>query len=427
MELKSIINNENIIGLVQRTLNGVDPRLIEHGVRVAFIVSCMLDIEGGYSKRDKQDIYILSVLHDIGAYKTEEINRMVEFEVGDIWEHSIYGYLFLKHLSPLKEWAKIILFHHVAANELPEMDAKIRRGTQILNLADRLETLSHGFDKEETIEKIREKTFKTLDKLRDTRFQGEVIDILKKAEERFSLLEELQKNKTGFIDKSSEIVLTEEECLQYLKILVYIIDFRSQYTVTHTIKTTSISCCLARYMDISEDRIERVYYGAQLHDLGKIGIPVEILESPGRLSKEEMDIMQTHVDITERILGNAVASDIMNISLRHHEKVDGSGYPRGLTGGQMTLEEQIVAVADIVSALLGKRSYKAAYPKDKTLAIVQNMVDAGKLNADIVNSLRENFDKMIVEVEESCVPALDNYYGIQREYLRLLVKYQSPK
>lgn len=427
MESGFIISSENIIGLIQRTLNEVDPRLVEHGVRVAYIVSCMLEVEGGYSEKDKQDIYILSVLHDIGAYKTEEIERMVEFETGDIWEHSIYGYLFLSYLSPLKEWAEIILFHHVPAKELPVLAPQIEKGTQFLNLADRLETLSRNFSREKTIEEIRSKTFASLEKQRDSRFQGRVIDIFREAEKRFSLFEELQKDETGFVNKFSGIVLTEDACAQFLKILAYAIDFRSQHTVTHTIKTTSISCCLARYMGISEKQIQRIYYGARLHDLGKIGIPVEILESPGKLNAHDMDIMRTHVKITERILDNAVAPDIIKIALRHHEKIDGSGYPLGLKGEEMTLEEQIVAVADIVSALLGKRSYKEAYSKDKTLSIIQNMADAGKINSDVVLALRENFDKMIVEVEDNCVPILNNYYGIQSEYLRLLVKYQSPK
>lgn len=425
MESGFLISSENIIGLIQRTLNAVDPRLVEHGVRVAYIVSCMLEVEGGYSEKDKQDIYILSVLHDIGAYKTEEIERMVEFETGDIWEHSIYGYLFLSYLSPLKEWAEIVLFHHVPSKELPELSPRIEKGTQILHLADRLETLSRSFGKGKTIEEIRSDTFTSLKKRRDSRFQGWIIDIFEEAEKRFSIFAELQKDGSGFIDKFSGIVLTEEACAQYLKILAYAIDFRSQHTVTHTIRTTSISCCLAQYMGVSEERIQRIYYGARLHDLGKIGIPVEILESPGKLDSHDMDIMRTHVKITERILDNAVAPDIIKIALRHHEKIDGSGYPLGLKGEEMTLEEQIVAVADIVSALLGKRSYKEAYSKDKTLSIVQNMADAGKLNSDVVLALRENFDKMIVEVEDNCVPILNNYYGIQSEYLKLLVKYHT--
>ena len=78
-----------------------------------------------------------------------------------------------------------------------------------------------------------------------------------------------------------------------------------------------------------------------------------------------MNIMRTHVDITERILGGSVDSDVTRIALRHHEKVDGSGYPKGITGKDMTLDEEIVAVSDIASALLGTRSYKEAFSKER--------------------------------------------------------------
>ncbi len=76
-----------------------------------------------------------------------------------------------------------------------------------------------------------------------------------------------------------------------------------------------------------------------------------------------MKIMRSHVSITEDILGGTIAPDITKIAVRHHEKLDGSGYPRGLTEKELSMEEQVVAIADIVSALLGTRSYKEAYSK----------------------------------------------------------------
>ena len=217
--------------------------------------------------------------------------------------------------------------------------------------------------------------------------------------------------------------LTDTECGQYLGMLIYAIDFRSQHTVTHTITTTSISCSVARHMGITPERTERIRYGAMLHDLGKIGIPVEILEFPGKLSTQAMNIMRTHVDITERILGGSVDSDVTQIALRHHEKVDGSGYPKGITGKDMTLDEEIVAVSDIASALLGTRSYKEAFSKERTLSIIREMAKGGKLNPVIISVIQENFDKIVDEVAENCSPALENYYGIQLEYRRLLTRY----
>ncbi|MEG2834397.1 MAG: phosphohydrolase, partial [Ruthenibacterium sp.] len=77
-----------------------DQRLINHGSRVAYIFSAMLITRGGYSARELRDYYTLALFHDIGAYKTDEIDRMMQFETGDVWQHSVYGYLFLKGFSP---------------------------------------------------------------------------------------------------------------------------------------------------------------------------------------------------------------------------------------------------------------------------------------------------------------------------------------
>ena len=82
--------------------------------------------------------------------------------------------------------------------------------------------------------------------------------------------------------------------------LIYIIDFRSRHTVTHTITTTNISYELGRRMNLDSDYLDKIVCGALLHDVGKVGVPVEILEYPGRLSPQAMNVMRKHVDITGR-------------------------------------------------------------------------------------------------------------------------------
>ena len=93
--------------------------------------------------------------------------------------------------------------------------------------------------------------------------------------------------------------------------IIFAIDFRSRYTVIHTITTTSISKQLAVLFGFDEAKVDKVRQGALLHDLGKIGIPVEILEFPGKLSPQAMRIMRTHVDITEEIVGGEIEEEII--------------------------------------------------------------------------------------------------------------------
>ena len=416
MVAKAVVNSNNISGLIERTLNYVDPRLVDHGKRVASLVYGMLAVQKKYSAKDIQDICILAMLHDIGAYKTEEINRMAQFESEDIWEHSIYGYVFLDNLSPLKNWARAVMFHHVAAVHLPDtLEDRIREAAQMISLADRVDIYLQEHPDSHNL-------FGYLDRVRGSKFDGSILDLFYEADNQFSMLACLDEEK-DFHKILPDVRLSEQECEDYLRMMIYAIDFRSQHTVTHTITTTRISCCAARHMGLSEEQIHNIFYGALLHDLGKIGIPVEILEYPGRLSNQAMAIMRTHVDRTEEILGGTIEEGITRIALRHHEKLDGSGYPRGLCGEKLTIEERIVAVSDIVSALLGTRSYKEAFSKNRTLSIIEEQAREGKIDKSVVEVLRENFDVVLEEVEESCRPILDTYYGLRKEYQYLLGKY----
>lgn len=419
MKTASVINSDNISGLVQRTLNHVDVRLTDHGKRVAYLAGRMLEADGSFSVKEKQDICLLALLHDIGAYKTEEINEMTRFESRDIWEHSIFGYLFLYHLSPLKDWAQTILFHHVSASTLDGVDERIAMASQIINLADRVDIFWLNYPVQSALDKY-------LSQKRDDRFRGSVVDLFYKALEKYPVMEEW-KDAQAFQKVVQHMDLTVEQCEAYLNMLIFAIDFRSRHTVTHTITTTSIATSLARFMQMNEKQIHDIYYGALLHDLGKIGIPVEILEFPGKLSPQAMKIMRTHVDITEEILGGTIDPVITNIAIRHHEKLDGSGYPKGLCGDAITLEEQVVGVSDIVSALLGTRSYKEAYSKEKTLSILREQAGNGKISPELVGVLEKHFDEILSELNVKCAPILETYYGLTAEYDRLLEKYHNQK
>lgn len=423
MKQNLLINSEQVIDLIQQTLNQVDPRLVNHGVRVAFLVSKMLELENGFSEEEKRDICILCMVHDIGAYKTDELNDIVRFETGNILQHSVYGYLFLKNFSPLERWAEVILYHHTAQEALPVLEDKICKVVQLLKLADRIDVYGRYLGTDLSRDLLSKGVWGFLDGMQRGQFSEFAVDCFERAEKRFSLLKRLCEGDIHFSEVHSNMNLSNERTAQYLKMLVYVIDFRSPHMVTHTITTTHISICCARYLGIDEERIERIKYGAIVHDLGKVGIPIEILEHPGKLSPSAMEVMRTHVEITEKILKGRVAEDIIQIAIRHHEKSDGSGYMRGLKREEMTVEQQIVAVSDIVSALLGVRSYKNPYSKERTIAIIQEMARDDKINADIVQVICENFDNLLAEVEMQCSPLIERYESVQTEYQFLLEKY----
>ncbi len=162
-----------------------------------------------------------------------------------------------------------------------------------------------------------------------------------------------------------------------------------------------------------------------LHDLGKIAIPLEILESTGRLSKEEFRVMKAHVQITEIILKDIIDEDVLQIAIRHHEKLDGSGYHRGLSEKDLTLPQQIVAVADILSALYGKRSYKDSFDPELIKKILGEDAENGKINKNAVNTVLTNYDSIITTYEKEKQNMLGLYWEIKKDYETIILKFKK--
>lgn len=404
----------SVITMIKRALNLVDKRLMDHGIRVAALVNAMLDLEGVTDIRMRKNLAILAALHDIGAYRTEEIDRMVDFETRTIWQHSIYGYLVFKEFTPIGELAKVILYHHASFEEFPDESEAIKHYANLLHLADRVDVF-WGNSPEKNAASLRS----ALEEKCGTVFEPKTVELFWKAEQEYHLLEMLDRH-ISLHEVLDESTISEEEAVTYLKLLVLSIDFRSHHTVTHTVNTTFISSQLAIRLGLKPEQIAQVYYGAYVHDLGKVGIPLEILEKPGKLTPDEMAIMRRHVDMTREIIQGSVSGAIQNIAVRHHEKLNGTGYPLGLTGDKLSIEERIVAVADIVSALWGTRSYKEAYPEDKILFILNEMCEKGELDRTVVDRVSSEFASIMEETKKFAEPVLDTYEALSNEYAVLL-------
>ncbi len=181
-------------------------------------------------------------------------------------------------------------------------------------------------------------------------------------------------------------------------------NLRDFETGAHLERMARNSRLIARHVaerrGMNDEFVEHVYFFAPLHDVGKIGIPDEILLKPGKLTAPEQAVMRTHVEkgmrIIEKILGDFNASELPNCSilrnivLCHHEFLDGSGYPRGLKGDEIPLEARVVTVADIFDALMHCRPYKKQWTYEQALAELRRMVVAGQLDHDCVEALHDS-------------------------------------
>ncbi|MBI4631146.1 MAG: HD domain-containing protein, partial [Chloroflexi bacterium] len=144
------------------------------------------------------------------------------------------------------------------------------------------------------------------------------------------------------------------------------LDLRDQETEGHTQRVTEMALKLAAVVGVEETQLMHLQRGALLHDIGKMGVPDSILLKPGPLSEEEMAIMRRHPQLSYDMLSPIpFLRPALDIPLCHHEKWDGSGYPRQLKGEQIPLVARIFAVVDVWDALISDRPYRAAWPRDK--------------------------------------------------------------
>lgn len=138
-----------------------------------------------------------------------------------------------------------------------------------------------------------------------------------------------------------------------------VIEFRDPYTAGHQTRVANLAVAIAEEMDIPKDQLDWIHVAGRIHDIGKISIPAEILSKPGKLSENEFPIIRTHPRVGyEIVAGIEFSWPIAQVILQHHERVNGSGYPQGLSGEEILLEARILSVADVVEAMASHRPYR---------------------------------------------------------------------
>lgn len=165
---------------------------------------------------------------------------------------------------------------------------------------------------------------------------------------------------------------------------------KEPYTAKHQERVALLACAIAEELGLSREKVEGLRVAALLHDIGKIlAVPNEILSKPGKLTEHEMALIRTHPQVGYEILKNVdFPWPVAEIVWQHHERLDGSGYPRGLQGPDIILEARILAVADVVEAISSHRPYRPALGVDKALEEIQN---ADKYDQEVARACIEIF------------------------------------
>ncbi|HXG30439.1 MAG TPA: HD domain-containing phosphohydrolase [Thermodesulfobacteriota bacterium] len=204
----------------------------------------------------------------------------------------------------------------------------------------------------------------------------EAQDAIKRHQEE---LERTVEKRTAYLRQSLDNLAkahraTYEAHLDTIRCLAVAAEYKDENTGTHINRMSHYTALLAQGLNLPPNEVELILHASKMHDVGKIGIPDSILLKPGKLTEEEMEIMKQHTIIGARILEGSL-SEILQagkvMALSHHEKWDGSGYPKGLSGKDIPLWGRICAVADVFDAITSDRPYHKAMPNEKAYEILR--------------------------------------------------------
>jgi putative nucleotidyltransferase with HDIG domain len=199
----------------------------------------------------------------------------------------------------------------------------------------------------------------------------------------------------------------------------HIVDAKSPFTCNHSNGVANAAVAIAKNLGLSDARVLFVRHAALLHDLGKMAVSNAILEKPGKLDENEWKAMRSHPEFTLNILRPIRGFEEMSeVAASHHEKLDGTGYFRGLRAEQMPTEARVLVVADIFDALSANRPYRAAMPLEKVYRI---------LREDAPHALDTDCVEALARSGIECDQTFHDLYALQRELARWSTRSEAVK
>lgn len=353
-----------------------------------------------------QRLVYTALLHDIGAASSwSERKKIISNEQNNdqgMNRHAEDGYLLLKDSVQLGDLAEPIRYHHdrwAGGNYSGLRGEQIPLLSRIVHLADRIEILIHN---NEFIFDQSKKILALIEKESGIEFDPSLVETVKELTKKESFwLDLINPNYYEMFFKSLDVYgsirYSLDDAINIAEIFATIIDRMSSFTATHSRSVAKIAAFLAEIKGFSADEVKNMKIAGLLHDLGKLAIPNDILEKPGKLNNEEVVIIRQHTYYTYRILEQIDSFDtIAKWAAYHHETLDGQGYPFRIKEESIPLGSKIVAVADIFTALTENRPYRENLPEVKVKSIISKMVENGKIDRSIVNDLFEHYHEAMV-------------------------------
>lgn len=390
------INLFDLVISLSNALDLVSPTMANHHKRVAYIALRLA--ESVRTLEDaREDIVIAGALHDIGVLSAKE---RIETSLANSSHHSAaFGSQLLRKFGPFAKAAEIIRFHHVPWERgLGRCfnDSDVTMGSHILHLANRIDA---EITPDRPILSQVKRICDSVSARSGTTFVPEHVEaFLSLARREAFWLDLMSPGQEQILARHAtlpDIDLDLEGLLCFAELWAHVIDFRSRYTATHSSGVAETAYGLAQLIGFSENTCKQIKIAGYLHDIGKLAVPVELLEKQGKLSEEERLSIHAHPYHSFRILQPiAGLEDITMWSALHHERLDGSGYPFHFTDEDIPLEARIVAVADVFTALTEDRPYRSGMEENDVREILVKMAEEHALDGRVVHCVCDHYGQV---------------------------------
>jgi len=376
----------------------ISPVLVAHHKKVSF-VAATIGKALGLDEHSLQRLTLAAAVHDIGGLSIRARVQTFEFEVAEPDRHTLPGYSLLAGFAPFADLARLIRFHHVYwQNGQGVMDRgeEVPLLSHLIHLSDRIavqldanrEILSQ---KTEIVQRI-------------TAGAGEMF-----VPEQVEAFQEVAGKEAFWLDLISPSVSTilqerfplggmeldRSGLLDLAEMFRRVIDFRSRFTATHSSGVAAVAVDIANHSGFQKEDPDRIKIAGLLHDIGKLVVPLELIEKHQGLTGEDFAIIYKHPYFSAEILrGIEGFDDIAQWGGLHHERLDGTGYPYKKTAGEIPLGARILSVADTFTALMEDRPYRCGISAASTDRIMRDMATYQKLDKDFVALVYENIEEI---------------------------------
>ncbi len=385
----------------------VSERLASHHKCVAYTAVSIAD-ELGLSKEQKNQLLLAGVLHDSGALSEKERDDIATFDVERQHSHAELGYQLLKDFKPFFNIANIVRHHHISWNDGAGSEhngEEVTIGSHILRLADRVDVLRLADRVDMLIDKNHEvlgqvaRIQEEIRKKSGEMFVPDLVDAFINVSSKeyfwFDITSSSLRSVLARRARSETVELDMEGLLALSAMFRQIIDFRSRYTATHTSGVAASAKGLAELAGFSKRECKMIEVAGNLHDLGKLAVPTEILEKPSALTPSEYNIVKCHPFYSFRVLEPVSGLEIINEwASFHHERLDARGYPFHYGEADLSIGSRIMAVADVFTAITEDRPYREGMSGEMALSILKEMADKQRLDLDVISLLSLNFDEI---------------------------------